>query len=54
MSTGMALLDEILESVDLLLNFGVPKDQIYILHCTTEYPALVSEVNLKAMDTIAE
>ncbi|MBO4305514.1 MAG: N-acetylneuraminate synthase [Lentisphaeria bacterium] len=54
LSTGMALLDEIKETVELLVKFGVPRDTIYVLHCTTEYPALVSEVNLKAMDTIAE
>ncbi|MBR2364835.1 MAG: N-acetylneuraminate synthase [Lentisphaeria bacterium] len=54
LSTGMATLPEILESVDLLVNFGVEKKDLYILHCTTEYPALVSEVNLRSMDTIAE
>ena len=54
LSTGMALMSEILETVDLLTGFGVPKSKIYILHCTTEYPALISEVNLKAIDTIAE
>ena len=53
LSTGMAVLDEITASVDLLEKQGVSRDRIYILHCTTEYPALVSEVNLKAMDTIA-
>lgn len=54
LSTGMATLAEIVESVDLLFSLGVKKEDLYILHCTTEYPALVSEVNLKAMDTIAE
>ena len=54
LSTGMALLDEIVATVDLLVKLGVPREMIYVLHCTTEYPALVSEVNLKAMDTIAE
>lgn len=54
LSTGMALMSEILDAVELLTRFGVAKRDIYILHCTTEYPALVSEVNLRAMDTIAE
>ncbi len=54
LSTGMALLEEITESVELLVRLGVARDQIYVLHCTTEYPALISEVNLSAMDTIAE
>lgn len=54
LSTGMAVLEEIVSSVELLKQRGVPQENIYVLHCTTEYPALVSEVNLKAMDTIAE
>ena len=54
LSTGMATLEEIVESVNLLFQLGVKKENLYVLHCTTEYPALVSEVNLKAMDTIAE
>ena len=54
LSTGMASLSEILESVKVLEEFGVKKEDLYILHCTTEYPALVSEVNLRALDTIAE
>lgn len=54
LSTGMATMPEILESVKVLEEFGVKKEDLYILHCTTEYPALVSEVNLRAMDTIAE
>ena len=53
LSTGMALLDEIIASVELLEKFGVSREQLYILHCTTEYPALVAEANLRAMDTIA-
>ena len=52
LSTGMALMSEIIDAVDLLTRFGVDKRDIYILHCTTEYPALVSEVNLRAMDTL--
>ena len=29
------------------------KEKVTILHCTTEYPAPVQDINLKAMDTIA-
>lgn len=29
------------------------RDRVTLLHCTTEYPALFSEVNLRAMDTMA-
>jgi N-acetylneuraminate synthase len=30
------------------------KEKVTILHCTTEYPAPMSEINLKAMDTLAK
>ncbi|MBO5959956.1 MAG: N-acetylneuraminate synthase family protein, partial [Lentisphaeria bacterium] len=49
LSTGMATLPEIIESVKVLEQFGAVKEDIYILHCTTEYPALISEVNLRSM-----
>jgi N-acetylneuraminate synthase len=29
------------------------RERVHVLHCTTEYPAPVDEVNLRAMDTIA-
>ncbi len=53
LSTGMSTLPEIVESVKVLEYYGVKKEDLYILHCTTEYPALISEVNLSAMQTIA-
>ena len=52
LSSGMATLDEVIASVNLLQSYGVEKNNLYILHCTTEYPALISEVNLQAMQTI--
>lgn len=30
------------------------REKVTVLHCTTEYPAPMDEINLKAMDTIAE
>ena len=38
----------------VLLDFGVQKDQITILHCNTEYPTPFADVNLKAMLEIGE
>ncbi|OBT10105.1 N-acetylneuraminate synthase [Vibrio sp. UCD-FRSSP16_10] len=32
----------------------VLKEKVTILHCTTEYPAPMEEINLKAMDTLAQ
>ena len=52
LSTGMATLDEIGDAVRVLNENGTP--DITILHCTTEYPAPISEVNLKAMGMLKE
>ena len=54
LSTGMATLGEIEAAIEVLEKSGAPRDQITVLHCTTEYPAPVNGVNLKAMTTIAE
>lgn len=53
LSTGMANLGEIEEAIDVLVHAGSRRDQITVLHCTTEYPAPLDEVNLRAMQTIA-
>lgn len=52
-STGMAKLSEIEHAVDVLLDAGLKRDMITLLHCTTEYPAPIAEVNLLAMKTMS-
>lgn len=54
LSTGMATMDDIENAIDALENGGLPRKRITVLHCTTEYPAPMEEVNLRAMGTIAE
>lgn len=54
LSTGMANLNEIQDAMEVLFQFGLSKDQITILHCNTEYPTPMNDVNLKAMITIQE
>jgi N,N'-diacetyllegionaminate synthase len=53
-STGMANLGEIEAALVVLEQAGTPRSQITVLHCTTEYPAPPEEVNLRAMQTIAQ
>lgn len=53
LSSGMATLAELDESVSALEKAGLSIDKLTLLHCTTEYPAPPGEVNLKAMQTIA-
>ena len=52
MSTGMCDDLDIMYAMDGVLNNGVSKDQITILHCNTQYPTPMKDVNLKAMLTI--
>ena len=54
MSTGMATLEEVRTALNILLESGAEKDQITILHCNTEYPTPIEDVNLKAMHTIRD
>jgi N-acetylneuraminate synthase/N,N'-diacetyllegionaminate synthase len=51
-STGMSNLEEIKDAVEVIQNHKIPKDLITILHCNTEYPTPMQDVNLLAMNTI--
>lgn len=52
LSTGMATLGEIEAAIDVLEQAGTPRIDITVLHCTTEYPTPMTEVNLRAMRSI--
>ena len=52
LSTGMSSTEEINDTVNLLINSGLPKEKITILHCNTEYPTPMCDVNLLAMNGI--
>jgi N,N'-diacetyllegionaminate synthase len=54
LSTGMANLGEIEAAIDELERAGTMRSVITVLHCTTEYPAPVNEVNLRAMQGIGK
>jgi len=54
MSTGMATLDEVRDAIGVLLKAGVKKDDLTILHCNTEYPTPMQDVNLRAMLTMED
>lgn len=49
LSTGMCEMDDVSAAMNVLLNNGVRRDQITILHCNTEYPTPYEDVNLRAM-----
>jgi len=52
LSTGMATLGEIEMALNVLEDSGMKRNDITVMHCTTEYPAPMHEVNLKAMKNI--
>jgi N,N'-diacetyllegionaminate synthase len=52
LSTGMATVGEIEAAIDVLEQAGTPRTKLTVLHCTTEYPTPMIEVNLRAMQTI--
>ena len=54
LSTGMANMGEIEAALAVLETAGTNRAQITVLHCTTEYPAPMAEVNLRAMQTVGK
>ncbi len=49
LSTGMCSLAEVREAL-----FTLERDDVTVLHCNTEYPTPMKDVNLKAMQTMKE
>jgi N,N'-diacetyllegionaminate synthase len=52
LSSGMSTMKEIGDALLILEQTGLPREQITVLHCTTEYPTPMNEVNLLAMNSI--
>lgn len=53
-STGMADMKEIEDALQVVLKSGTNLNNVTILHCNTEYPTPMIDVNLKAMLSIKE
>lgn len=51
-STGMCSMQEIKDAFDVLVKFGTDPKNIKVLHCNTEYPTPMKDVNLLAMNSI--
>ena len=54
LSTGMCNMNDIKGAYDALIKAGTEQQNIKILHCNTEYPTPMHDVNLRAMNTIRE
>jgi N,N'-diacetyllegionaminate synthase len=53
LSSGMATLGEIEFALNVLISEQVSLSEITVLHCNTDYPTLMKDVNLRAMQSIA-
>ena len=53
-STGMATLGDIEAALFALEHAGTPRSHVTVLHCNTEYPTPMVDVNLRAMLTIRD
>ncbi len=54
LSTGMATLSDVEFAIQTLEIAGTPRDDITVLHCNTQYPTPMQDVNLNAMLTIRD
>jgi N,N'-diacetyllegionaminate synthase len=52
LSSGMSTMKDIGDALSILEQTGLSRDQTTVLHCTTEYPTPMDEVNLRAMNSI--
>lgn len=52
LSTGMATIDEIKQCVTVFLRNGIATKNITILHCNTEYPTPIEDINLNAINDL--
>lgn len=54
LSTGMSRIGEIEDALNILIDGGMKREDIILLHCNTEYPTPYEDVNLKAMLTLRD
>jgi len=52
LSSGMATMQEVDSAINVLSEQGLQRENIVVLHCNTEYPTPVEDVNLLAMVTM--
>lgn len=54
LSTGMSTIPEIEAAIEILTSGPLTREDITVLHCNTEYPTPMRDVNLLAMNQIGE
>lgn len=54
LSTGMCEPEEVAAAVDVIVKSGTAREDITLLHCNTQYPTPMEDVNLSAMLSLKE
>lgn len=52
LSTGMSDLEEVEAALRALEEAGTPRSKVILLHCNTQYPTPMADVNLRAMEAL--
>lgn len=52
LSTGMSMFEEVEKAVEVLEAGGMKREDIALLHCNTQYPTPMTDVNLRAMESL--
>jgi N,N'-diacetyllegionaminate synthase len=52
LSTGMCELFEVENALKVLEDGGIPRSDVSLLHCNTQYPTPMQDVNLRAMEQL--
>jgi len=52
LSSGMSTMCEIIQALDILTSKGLKLCDVTLLHCNTEYPTPMEDVNLRAIQTL--
>ncbi len=52
LSSGMSTIDEISLAIKTIIGSGTNKKNIYLLHCNSDYPTNIKDVNLRAFEQL--
>ncbi len=54
LSTGASEMSDVARALSVFERFNVPREKIVVLHCTSQYPSPLQDVNLRAMLSIQD
>lgn len=51
-STGMSTITDVEEALKVFYSYGYSRENLFLLHCNTQYPTPLKDVNLRAMNAM--